>query len=94
MNRRSGTGLNQRLPEICDRAARLPPVPRVQSYLEDLRDSAGRPQARRRPGLAREEPRIVLNFTPTGCSWLNLAEYFFSIIIAVTANPAFTDLRE
>src|SRR5436190_6010853 len=27
-----------------------------------------------------KNPRITLHFTPTGCSWLNLAECFFSII--------------
>jgi transposase len=25
-------------------------------------------------------PRVTLHFTPTGCSWLNMAEIFFSII--------------
>jgi transposase len=25
-------------------------------------------------------PRVTLHFTPTGCSWLNLVEVFFSII--------------
>jgi transposase len=27
-----------------------------------------------------KNPRIILHFTPTGCSWLNLVECFFSII--------------
>ena len=31
------------------------------------------PQAAREP----ENPRITLHFTPTGCSWLNMAEIFF-----------------
>ena len=27
-----------------------------------------------------KNPRVTLHFTPTGCSWLNLVECFFSII--------------
>ena len=27
-----------------------------------------------------KHPRIILHFTPTGCSWLNLVEVFFGII--------------
>ncbi len=27
-----------------------------------------------------KNPRIILHFTPTGCSWLNLVECFFSVI--------------
>jgi transposase len=27
-----------------------------------------------------DHPRVTLHFTPTGCSWLNMAEIFFSII--------------
>jgi transposase len=27
-----------------------------------------------------ENPRVTLHFTPTGCSWLNMVEVFFSII--------------
>ena len=28
----------------------------------------------------KENPRITLHFTPTSCSWLNMAEIFFGII--------------
>ena len=28
----------------------------------------------------KDNPRITLHFTPTGCSWLNMAEIFFAII--------------
>jgi len=28
----------------------------------------------------RENPRVTLHFTPTGCSWLNMVEIFFGII--------------
>ena len=31
-------------------------------------------------GLACSDPRVALHFTPTGCSWLNTVEIFFSII--------------
>ena len=27
-----------------------------------------------------KNPRVTMHFTPTGCSWLNLVECFFSII--------------
>ena len=27
-----------------------------------------------------DHPRVTLHFTPTGCSWLNMVEIFFSII--------------
>jgi len=27
-----------------------------------------------------DNPRVTLHFTPTGCSWLNMVEIFFSII--------------
>jgi transposase len=27
-----------------------------------------------------QNPRVALHFTPTGCSWLNMVEIFFSII--------------
>jgi transposase len=37
-----------------------------------------------------KNPRISLHFTPTGCSWLNLVECFFSIITrqAIDAAPS------
>jgi transposase len=28
----------------------------------------------------KENPRVTLHFTPTGCSWLNMVEIFFGII--------------
>jgi transposase len=28
----------------------------------------------------KDNPRITLHFTPTGCSWLNMVEIFFGII--------------
>ncbi len=28
----------------------------------------------------KDNPRITLHFTPTGCSWLNMGEIFFGII--------------
>ena len=28
----------------------------------------------------KENPRVTLDFTPTGCSWLNMVEIFFGII--------------
>jgi len=29
----------------------------------------------------KESPRVTLHFTPTSCSWLNMVETFFGIII-------------
>ena len=40
-------------------------------------------------------PRIILHFTPTGCSWLNLVECFFSIITRqAIRRGSFTSVRE
>jgi DDE superfamily endonuclease len=45
-----------------------------------------------RTWLARpENQRITLHFTPTSCSWLNLAECFFSVI---TRRGSFTSVRQ
>jgi transposase len=39
--------------------------------------------------------RITLHFTPTGCSWLNLVECFFSIITRqAIRRGSFTSVRE
>jgi len=44
--------------------------------------------------LARN-PRIVLHFTPTGCSWLNLVECFFSIITRqAIRRGSYTSVKE
>jgi transposase len=50
------------------------PRHRHQEFLRFLKKAAGV-----RAWLAKN-PRITLHFTPTGCSWLNLVECFFSII--------------
>jgi transposase len=46
--------------------------------------------------LARpENQRITLHFTPTGCSWLNLVECFFSIITRqAIRRGSFTSVKE
>jgi transposase len=46
--------------------------------------------------LARpENQRITLHFTPTGCSWINLVECFFSIITRqAIRRGSFTSVRE
>jgi transposase len=46
--------------------------------------------------LARpENKRITLHFTPTGCSWLNLVECFFSIITRqAIRRGSFTSVKE
>jgi transposase len=47
-----------------------------------------------RAWLARN-PRITLHFTPTGCSWLNLVECFFSIITRqAIRRGSFTSVRQ
>ena len=47
-----------------------------------------------RAWLARN-PRITLHFTPTGCSWLNLVECFFSVITRqAIRRGSFTSVRE
>src|SRR5260221_1709664 len=44
--------------------------------------------------LARN-PRGTLHFTPTGCSWINLVECFFSLITRPAIPPrSFTSFRE
>jgi transposase len=44
--------------------------------------------------LARN-PRITLHFTPTGCSWLNLVECFFSIITRqAIRRGSYTSVRQ
>ncbi len=40
---------------------------------------ATRMHAEIRAWLAKN-PRVTLHFTPTGCSWINLVECFFSVI--------------
>jgi transposase len=49
-----------------------------------------------RTWLARpENQRITLHFTPTGCSWLNLVECFFSIITRqAIRRGSFTSVKE
>jgi len=48
-----------------------------------------------RQGLAREDPRVTLHFTPTGCSWINLIECFISVITRHAIRPgSFTSVRE
>jgi len=40
-------------------------------------------------------PRVTLHFTPTGCSWLNLVECFFSIITRqAIRRGSFTSVRQ
>jgi transposase len=42
-----------------------------------------------------KNPRIRLHFTPTGCSWLNLVECFFSIITRqAIRRGSFTSVRQ
>ena len=49
-----------------------------------------------RKWLARpENQRITLHFTPTGCSWLNLVECFFSVITRqAIRRGSFTSVKE
>ena len=49
-----------------------------------------------RQWLARpENKRVTLHFTPTGCSWLNLVECFFSVITRqAIRRGSFTSVRE
>src|SRR5713101_5738646 len=47
-----------------------------------------------RAWLARN-PRITLHFTPTGCSWINLVECFFSVITRqAIRRGSFTSVKE
>ena len=42
-----------------------------------------------------KNPRITLHFTPTGCSWLNLVECFFSIITRqAIRRGSYTSVRQ
>ena len=42
-----------------------------------------------------KNPRITLHFTPTGCSWLNLVECFFSVITRqAIRRGSFTSVKE
>jgi transposase len=42
-----------------------------------------------------KNPRVTLHFTPTGCSWLNLVECFFSIITRqAIRRGSFTSVRQ
>ena len=42
-----------------------------------------------------KNPRITLHFTPTGCSWLNLVECFFSIITRqAIRRGSFTSVKQ
>jgi transposase len=43
--------------------------------------------------LARN-PRVILHFTPTGCSWLNLVECFFSVITRQAIRPRLFHFRQ
>jgi DDE superfamily endonuclease len=47
-----------------------------------------------RAWLARN-PRVILHFTPTGCSWLNLVECFFPIITRqAIRRGSFTSVKD
>jgi transposase len=40
-------------------------------------------------------PRVTLHFTPTGCSWLNMVEIFFSIITRqAIRRGSFTSVKD
>jgi transposase len=55
---------------------------------------ATRKHAEVRAWLAKN-PRITLHFTPTGCSWLNLVECFFSVITRqAIRRGSFTSVKE
>ena len=42
-----------------------------------------------------KNPRITLHFTPTGCSWINLVECFFSVITRQSIRRgSFTSVRQ
>src|SRR5215470_6569433 len=42
-----------------------------------------------------KNPRVTLHFTPTGCSWLNLVECFFSIITRqAIRRGSYTSIRQ
>lgn len=42
-----------------------------------------------------KNPRVMLHFTPTGCSWINLVECFFSVITRrVIRRGSFTSVSE
>ena len=57
---------------------------------------ATRTHADVRAWLARpENQRITLHFTPTGCSWINLVECFFSVITRqAIRRGTFTSVKE
>ena len=57
---------------------------------------AARKHADVRTWLARpENQRIILHFTPTGCSWINLVECFFSVITRQSIRRgSFTSVKE
>jgi transposase len=49
----------------------------------DLHVVCGNCAAHKHPavkGWLKDNPRVTLHFTPTGCSWLNMVEIFFGII--------------
>ena len=53
------------------------------------------PQARRGQSLLAKNPRVTLHFTPTGCSWINLVECFFSVITRqAIRRGSFTSVKE
>ncbi len=55
---------------------------------------ATRKHADVRAWLARN-PRITLHFTPTGCSWINLVECFFSVITRqAIRSGSYTSVRD
>ncbi len=42
-----------------------------------------------------KNPRVTLHFTPTGCSWINLVECFFSVITRqAIRRGSFTSVRQ
>ncbi|HEX7993775.1 MAG TPA: IS630 family transposase, partial [Streptosporangiaceae bacterium] len=42
-----------------------------------------------------KNPRVMLHFTPTGCSWINLVECFFSVITRqAIRRGSFTSVKE
>jgi transposase len=43
----------------------------------------------------KKNPRVTLHFTPTGCSWINLVECFFSVITRqAIRRGSFTSVRQ
>jgi hypothetical protein len=103
--RRAGSGATGKVADACY------PRHRHQEFLKFLKKAAAYPgvdlhvvldnyathkHADVRKWLARpENQRITLHFTPTGCSWINLVECFFSIISRqAIRRGSFTSVKE